>query len=204
MAAALGYSWLIDQYGLPSLPLDTGARLDMRIRGRQKTHTGQQLVDLFEPSYQPEDTLAAQLQFALRYEGVNLQVLALLFAQAGEAELCQWLAGSPSSSYARQACFLYEWLNAKPLPMEDPVSPKTRYVPVVDAELQFCLADGGRISRFRVLNNLPGKRDFCPMVRNTDVLRTLVRKNLHQRTAEVLAAYDPDLLRRAVTDLQGE
>lgn len=206
MAAALGYSWLIEQYGLPTLPLDACARLDTRIRGRQKTQAGQQLVDLFEPSYQPEETLAAQLQFALRYEGVNLQVLALLFnAKAftgtGEAELCQWLAGSPSSSYARQACFLYEWLTDKPLPMEDPVSPKTRYVPVVDPELQFCRAEGERVSRFRVLNNLPGKRDFCPMVRNTDALRALVQKNLHQRTAEVLAAYDPDLLRRAAAFL---
>src|SRR5690606_4042457 len=116
--------------------------------------------------YEPEASLSGQLQFALRYEGVNLQVLALLFEQAGERELNEWLTGTPASSYARRACFLYEWLTGRALPVADVVPAKTRYVPALEPEQQFA-AKGRRSERFKVLDNLPGNPNFCPLVRRT-------------------------------------
>ena len=201
MATPIGYNALITRYHLRALPLLRIARLDASIKGREfRQHAGQQ-IELFEPKYLSDDSLTGHLQFALRYEGVNLQVLALLFAQTGMEDLVRWLTTNPESRYARVACFLYEWLMARELPMADPVSARSRYVLAVAPELQCVSSDGIRSLRFRVINNLPGPREFCPMVTRSEYLKTMQARNLQRLTQETLARYDQDLLRRAAAYL---
>jgi len=132
---ALGYSYLIEQHQLAARPLQVSAHIDTKVKGRQIQHSGVQDILVFEPKYQPENTLVGHLQFTLRYEGINLEVLSLLFQQIGMDELNAWLAESPASSYARRAGFLYEWLTGKELKVNVPA--KERYVDLVDNVLQF-------------------------------------------------------------------
>lgn len=204
MQTPLGYQWLIQQYQLRMLPLDTVALLDSRVAGRLRQQSGGQWQERFGVTYQPEESLVGHIQFALRYEGINLQAIALLFAAQQltiQTALCEWINATPESRYARVACFLYEWLMQQFLPIEDPVSARARYVLVVDEKHQFCLAEGVRISRFRVMNNLLGNSEFCPMVRKTEFLQDIVSRDLQQQTQQVLAAYDPQLLSRAAAFL---
>lgn len=201
MAIPLGYSELISRYQLRTLPLLQVAKMDGSIKGREVRQQGEQRIELFEPKYQPEDSLAGHLQFALRYEGVNLQVLALLFADTGAEDLTEWLTANPESRYARIACFLYEWLTVRELPMADPVSSRSRYVLAVDPEIQCVGADGIKSQRFRVTNNLPGPREFCPLVFRTAFLKKMQEQDLKKLTIETLARYDQYLLRRAAAYL---
>ncbi|MGV3592975.1 MAG: Fic family protein [Gammaproteobacteria bacterium] len=201
MPNLLGYSHLIARYGLRTLPLTEEARLASEIRGRESRQQGGLRLQLFEPKYRPDDTLVGHLQFALRYEGVNLQVLARLFAQTGERELLEWIQQSPESRYARVACFLYEWLTGNQLPIEQPVSARASYVWAVDNALQLALPEGPREPRFRVRNNLPGTWAYCPLVRITPYLQEMLARDLRQLTATTLARYDEDLLRRAAAYL---
>jgi Fic family protein len=204
MLEPVGYKALIEVYGLPVLSLDGYARIDARVKGRQKQHIGGQWVDSFEPSYKPNTGLAGHLQFALRYEGINLQVMALLFTAHQtkvQTALCDWITANPESRYARVICFLYEWLTQQRLSVDDPVSPRARYVLVSNEKHQFCLTEGVRVSRFRVINNLPGKREFCPMVRKSEFLQNMIARDLQQHTQQVLASYDQQLLSRAAAYL---
>jgi Fic family protein len=203
MPTPLGYSELIERYQLRALPLATVAMLDTGIKGRQFRQQGGQQIELFEPKYQPENNLQGHLQFALRYEAVNLQVLALLFARTGEKELVQWLSANPESRFARGACYLYEWLTGNILPIEDPVSPRSRYVALADPALQFVASTSTatRQTRFRILNNLPGPREFCPLIRNTPFLKAMVSRDLRRLTKETLESFDKDLLQRAAAYL---
>src|SRR3972149_3935711 len=195
----IGYARLIETYPLPARQLARSAVLDSAVNGRQTTNTGDFELMRFESKYRPSPTLVGDLQFALRYEGINLEVLALLFAGAGRAELEAWLAAKPESHFARRGAYMYEWLTDNELVAAAP--PKAAYVPAVDEKLQFGLAGGPRNSKFRVIDNLPGNRQFCPLVRKTDYLQTMARKDLKRRTQETLAKYDRDLLRRAAAFL---
>lgn len=201
MPHKLGYGFLIEHYKLRALPLSTYALIDSAIHGRHKRIRAGQWQALFEPAYQPKDTLIGHLQFALRYEGLNLHVMALLFDHAGETELCEWITASPESRYARRACFLYEWITENSLPIDDPVPSRASYVPVVDVDQQFASNPGERSRRFRVLNNLPGSNMFCPMADKSEYLQEMLAKDLKGRTQEVLANYEPGLLRRAAAYL---
>lgn len=201
---SIGYSYLIECYQLEALPLDLVVKIDSAIRGRSTTTIGGQLTLVMEPKYQPESTTVGHLQFALRYEGVNLHVLALLFrcknenvsAEVIEA-LCGWIQGSPGSQYSRRSCFLYEWLTDKQLPIDDPVSARTSYLSAVDERQQFAARTGEKHSRFRINNNLPGSNAYCPLVRKTQFLQEMLEKNLHKLTDETLSRYDEVLLGRA-------
>lgn len=191
----VGYARLIGRFDLPALPLTSIAVIDTAVHGRARSRLGDQEIERFQATYRPADTPEGDLQFALRYEGVNLQVLSLFFAKQGKQDIEPWIAARPDSAYARRAAFLYEWLTCQSLGFE--LSSKSSYVPVIDEELQFGLATGVRNAKFRVIDNLPGNRDFCPLVRRTPYLQTILAKDLKKRTRETLARYDRDLLRRA-------
>ena len=190
----VGYQRLINRHKLSALPLTQVAVIDTRVKGRE-TATDDKLR--FEARYEPEPTLAGDLQFALRYEGLNLEVLELLFTQSGAEPLIAWLRAQPESAYARRAGFLYEWITGKELDV-DPLSSRASYVAVLDETLQFGLGDAGTLNRkFRVRDNLPGTREFCPLIRKTAALREMTQKDLHARAQEALSRYEPSLIRRA-------
>jgi hypothetical protein len=201
MRTNIGYCWLAESYSLPVIDLWQQCYIDTAVRGRQKQDVGGHLIQLFEARYQPEDSLVGHLQFALRYEGVNLQLLSLLFEVADSQQLCEWITESPTSAYARRACFLHEWLTGTRLLVEKPVPAKMRYVDVLETGMQFGTDAVTKDARFRVNDNLPGTRDFCPLVRKTDFLGEMVGKDLRKRTRETLSNYDQDLLRRAAAFL---
>lgn len=195
----IGYNRLIRTYQLPARPLARFAVIDSSVKGRQTTNTGDLELMRFQSRYRPAHTLLGDLQFALRYEGINLEVLALLFAGAGRAELDAWLAAKPESGFARRAGYLYEWLTGNELAAR--AAPKAAYILILDEKLQFGLTGGPRNTKFRVVDNLPGNREFCPLVRKTDFLQAMARKDLKRKTQETLARYDRDLLRRAAAFL---
>lgn len=195
----VGYSRLIEQFQLPARQPMTVALIDSAVRGRQTTTQGDLELMQFESKYRPKPTLVGNLQFALRYEGLNLEVLALLFTKTGRTEIENNLAEQPESSFARRIGYLYEWLTGEEI--KAAVAPRAAYVRVVDETLQFGRADGPKEGKFRVISNLPGNRRFCPLVRKTDFLQEMVRRNLKQRTIDTLAKYDANLLRRAAAFL---
>ncbi len=195
----VGYAHLIEHFQLPARPPATTAVIDSAVRGRQTTENGDHGLMQFQSTYKPDPTLIGNLQFAFRYEGLNLEVLALLFKKTGRREIEKNLAEQPESGFARRIGYLYEWLTGEEI--KAVVAPRASYVPVVDESLQFGLADGPRNGKFRVTDNLPGNRQFCPLVRKTDSLKAMVQKNLKQGTLDTIAKYDSDLLRRAAAFL---
>ena len=95
-SARVGYARLIDRFALPALPLPTIAVIDGAVRGRGQIRLGDQDILRFQPTYRPDDTPLADLRFALRYEGINLQVLSLLFTQRGAQDIQPLLEASRS------------------------------------------------------------------------------------------------------------
>lgn len=201
MQTPAGYQWLIENQSLPALPRASACYIDSSVRGRNEHEQGGQTRYRFSPQYAPDDNWISHLQFALRYESVDLTVLALLFRAVDGKPLCQWLEDYPNSAYARRACFFYEWLTDAELPMQSPVSPKTRYINALDPKMQYCAREGTPSRRFRVTDNLPGTPAFCPLVRRTPALQAMEQKDLKTRVQATLAHYDADLLRRAAAYL---
>lgn len=150
---------------------------------------------MFAPSYAPEESLADQLAFAVKWEGVSLAVLRALFWRVGPAAIVRMVRDKPTGKYTRRIWFLYEWLMGVRLDMPD--SGKVKAVPVVDPERQFAPESGPLSRRHRVRNNLPGTQRFCPMVRRTPELDRFARMRLDAEARQIVGGTRPEIVRRA-------
>lgn len=137
--------------------------------------------------------------FALKWEGVDLAILAGLFKTVPAENVAATVRTKPTGSFARRIWFLYEWLTGRQLDVPDPG--RVRMVPVVDPEQQVALASGTPSSRHKVIDNLPGTRRFCPMIRWTPTLRAAASKGLDARAREIIGRTRRDLVTRAAAFL---
>jgi hypothetical protein len=138
------------------------------------------------------------LEFALRYEGVNLEILKAVYTVADSKELIAYVRERPSGKYARKAWFLYEFLTGRQLDV--PELTHGNYVDLLDSDGYYTLPPV-RSQRHRINDNLPGNAAFCPLVRRTKRLRDYESRTLDKRTQKLLLRYPADLLRRAVSYL---
>jgi hypothetical protein len=116
---AIGYQKLIELYGLS---VREPARFSwVRLKGSERTsklEDGRE-VEIYPPRYDPGEEWQAHLGFALKHEGINLEILAAVLAKAPVRELTAWVKGAPTSRYCRIAWFLYEWICGKTLSIAD-------------------------------------------------------------------------------------
>jgi Fic/DOC family len=195
----VGYNALISRHGLFCVEDRTSSFIATRLGVIDRTERADGSVIVRYPGkYDFDDTLSGHLEFCLKYEGVNLSVLAALFEQRGADELQAWLDNKPGSRYARVCGYLYEWLGGKTLRYKLPAGIDA--VPVLD-EKRYFAAPAQRNRRFAVLDNLPGTAAFCPLVRRTPALRAWIEKDLGANVAQLLASLEPALLERAVNYL---
>jgi hypothetical protein len=206
-ARLVGYSALIEAYDL-GVPLPERLAVVSHQHRRYDTETW----SVFTPRHMPEDTVPGHLAFALRYEGVELAVLHALFSRIGGREIETWVTREPVGRYARRAWFFYEWLMDKKLKLTDATT--GNFVDALDPT-QYYTGPSLPSRRHRVRDNLPGVRDFCPLVRCTTKIekylandwRTEAQKKTVQVHADVLARAAAFLLlkdSRASFAIEGE
>lgn len=195
----LGYAHLIERHALPAMPLRVTCVLNEAQKSRRTFDRGGKSFEEFGPTYRPDDTLFGHLRFALRYEGLNLQVLKLLFDRTGGEEVRDALLAQPGSAITRRLGFIYEWLTGRVLDIPADNSGRRGFVAALDEKLQFGFNPPvpTRNDKYRVIDNLPGTRAFCPLAHRTDYLRKMSALGLAARAAQKLAGYDRQLLMRA-------
>ena len=150
----VGYGHLIAQYGLPARSLPVTRLLVEQVAARRVRERGGETLEEFPRAYRPEPTVLGHLQFALRYEGLNLEVLKLLFDRIGSEEIEGALQRQPANVTWRRLAYLFEWLMGADLPVPDKLATSRRaYVPLLDEKLQFGLAveAGTRIPRYKLI-----------------------------------------------------
>lgn len=190
----VGYAALIDRYAL-KLPLPQQLTA---IAERHQPHSTNEWK-LLSPRHEPVETLFGDLEFAIKWEGVDLSVLAALFKVITDQEVAKIIQSEPTGAYTRRIWYLHEWLTGRPLDLPDPG--KVRAVPIVDAGKQFAMEEGIPSPRHKVVNNLPGTRAFCPMVRRTRLLDQFIAKKLHEHAREIVGRTHIDVIRRAAAFL---
>ena len=149
---------------------------------------------VFPSRYLPEENLYKQITFALKYEGVDLLIFKKLFELLKKTELEEMIQQEIQGQFSRRIWFLYEWLMETKLNLPDL---KTgNLVPVIDEKLQYAI-DGVRSPRHKVINNLPGNQDFCPLIRKTEKLEEYIELNIRQEKSKYLNKVHKDILQRA-------
>lgn len=190
-----GYEELVARYGLVVMP--NWHRSFVAHGGTHRFENNSGITEEVYPSkYWPGDSLGDHLEFALKYDGTNLSILARLFQVVPREEFLAYVQSRPTGKYARRLWFLYEFLTGSVLPLDD--MKQGNYVDLLDSNQYYTTTPARRIRRHRVNDNLPGEAGFCPTVRRTEALRAFQEADLPERCKEVVAAYSPELLKRAL------
>lgn len=189
----VGYGAIIDFYKL-AIPLPENLSI-ISTKNRKYQKNGWKV---FTPVYQPEDSLYKHLLFALKYEGVNLLFFKILFKKIEQQEINDSLQIEPSGNYSRKIWFLYEWLTGETLPIPDMTF--KNFVPLIDEKLQFTIK-GTRSSRHRIINNLPGTPDFCPLIYKTEKLEKYIASNFQLQKKNYLNSIHKDVMQRTASFL---
>lgn len=195
---SVGYLRLIEEFSLPVCDLMARAFLTDRSMASAVTQEG--CVSRIYPRGRMtlEDTWQGHLVFAIKNEGVNLEVLKALFERVPAADVEAFALRHPTSAVGRRIWFLYEFLTGRTLSIAD--VRQGGYVPLVDEALQVACPEGVavRVRRQRIVNNLLGDRSFSPLVRKTDLVKKYTSAKLKAISDELLSKYPVDLLYRAV------
>lgn len=196
----IGYARLILERKLSVLPPH---RLSFVAKGATRViQDGQQERVVYTAQYDPGPTDSAHLEFAIKHEGVNLEVLTAYFRARGldiEGELTQCITATPTGVFVRRLWCLYEWLTGRRLPIKDMTM--GNYQPLLDPG-EYVTHDGTeRFKRQRLVDNLLGVRDFCPIVRRTPALKASEAGNLGAAVSQLVRNYSDDVIRRAVNYL---
>ncbi len=192
-ATLAGYAALISGHGLlvpaPDYLCVIGTRHKRYENGRWR---------IFTPRHKPDDSLHGHLIFALKYEGIDLAVLKALFVSIEPEAIIDIIRSEPTGAYSRRIWFLYEWLCDEKLDIED--ATRGNFVALINDKLQYP-GTARDSKRHRVRNNLPGSREFCPLIRRTETLDRFIGMNLSKVAIDHIGKTHADLLSRAAAFL---
>lgn len=193
---AIGYAELISRLSLPVRPVTNPAEISGSVNRRVDSADRV----LFPRGVAIEDTLVGHLEFALRHEGVNLELIDALFEQLPPQDLLTRLHQAPNGAPIRRACHLWEWLTGRELAAE--ALPAGGYVDLFSPEDYLTAEQPTNDRKFRVRNNALGTADFSPMVRRAGLPSTPSLPDLLDTARETLASVtDASLHERALSYL---
>ena len=139
--------------------------------------------------------ILAHLLFALKHEGVNLQVLAAAMPSLSAAQLAAAFAQTPNGQYIRMLCCLWEHFTGQ-LVMERPVV-TAGYVDLFDPG-KYHTAGSQRDQRWRVNFNGLGTWDYCVTVERTEAIQDALDADVLTATRTFMSGLTTDLMDRTL------
>ncbi len=192
-----GYAFFVRQFDLQVLPhwhiSEVGGSMHQGF-----VETDGRIRDIFPKKYWPGDVQLNHLEFALKYDGINLEILSEVFIKVNIKELVSWINAKPQGQYRRRIWYLYEWITGKQLQINNLTS--GNYIDLLNED-EYYTTQSQMIQRQRIKDNLLGNSQFCPVVRRNNILLKFENSDLAKRCRDILADYSAEFLKRAVSYL---
>lgn len=191
----IGYKAICEMLNLSTIPHYRESYVAMHGRGksiidnRYETH-------IYPKTYALKDDkdLLSNLEFALKHEGINLEIIKGLFFHLDAKTVAERVKQQPTGIYARKIWYLYEFLMQKKLDIPD--SKKLKYINLLD-EKQYYTSKGNKSSRQGINDNMLGNHQFCPFVRRTKKIEEYIQLKLDDEAKKIISQYDTVTIARA-------
>lgn len=191
----VGYTALIERFNLSVLEhyrksfIAPKGRGSVHIENNREIHIYQKTYALKDP-----ENIFEQLEFAIKHDGINLEILQAIFNKISDDDVVCYINNNKSGKYMRIVWFLYEFLTDREVCA--PGLGRLKYVDILDRDRYFT-ANGIKSTRHKVINNLIGTKDFCPLVRKTKKIEKHIANKYDDKATKVASKYDPQLIARA-------
>lgn len=188
----VGYVHLLDLEGIKAIRPTFAAEVRPVTR---KEWIGDTLATPASMAPSADDTLGHVL-FAIKHEGINLQILSQVLPLIPEEEMISAYQGSPTGQYIRKACYLWEAFTKSMLPIT-PDLKGAKHRPLFDPN-DYITTPGVKDSRWRVTFNGLGSLDYCITVRKTEALQVQLDKKLLEQASDFTESLPSDILNRTL------
>ena len=188
----VGYEWLRRELRLTAFELRSSAQ----VRPVTRVMPGDGLLAVPAHVAPLDGDPLDHLLFALKHEGVNLQVLAQALPTIPAERLARALEQTPNGQYIRIACFLWEAFMRQRLPLEPRIA--GRYVNLFDAA-RYVTGPPQRDARWRVSFNGLGSLRWCATVERTPVIEAGMASDILGRAQAFVERLQPTMLDRALS-----
>jgi hypothetical protein len=185
-----GYARLVAHYNLQApLRRATGVSLGS-VRGNRRT---EELLTIHDKRDWPGEDDPAHLDFAMKYEHLDLLLLKKAFDAVDPMQLADYIRRHPHAMSARRLWFLYEWLTGRELSITDLAT--GNYIEALDSEVYYGLRDGAPSRRHRIRDNIPGTPQFTAIARRPAPMDKA--EELASAAKTLVDKTNPETLRRA-------
>lgn len=191
----IGYKAISEQLKLSTVPHYRESYIAKLGRGKTIIENHRE-IHVYPKHYalKNEHDLFANLEFALKHEGINLEIIKALFERMDKKEIIEHIKRQPKGINSRKIWYLYEFLMNDRLNIND--IQKIKYVDLLDSKLYFT-SKAFKSTRHAINDNLLGNNKFCPFVRRTEILEKYIELHLDDKAKQLLTKYDPHLISRA-------
>ena len=188
----LGYTWIKFALHITSEPL-----LTICLQGRENvTVIRDDGVEekYFGIKYTPDNTVMEHLEFALKYETINLSLLTQIFAKIDSLVIIDFIKAKPQGINVRKIGFLFEFLTHQTLNIDFAVGGK--YVPILDESI-YVTGRGVNHEKWKIRNNLLGMSNFCPVILKTLTIQSAMEFDIAKSLLNFQKTYSQSVFRRA-------
>ena len=196
-AKPIGYRWLEIHFDLRTFPHHLVSYQGPN-NERQKIQKEGVVTAIHPGRLKIGEDWLSQLEFAIKHEGIHLQLLRSLFPAVESSLLVEALQNRPTGVYLRKIWYLFEAITKDKLPVPD--LQQGNYVDLLDPE-HYYTSFRERIRRQRINQNMLGDMSFCGIVRKTKKLENFVAADLSKQCQQVIARFPPEMFRRAMNYL---
>lgn len=192
--SAVGYAWIQNDVGAPDFLGPQQARL-APVNRIERLPEGALLVP---NKLAPAPELLQHALFAIKHEGVRLDLLLAALRRIPPAQLVALIQAAPNGVYARKLGHLWEGLHRQHLPGLGDPGVAAAYVPLFDPQTHLVGAPH-RDARWRIEFNGLGDLSFCPVVRKTPALDHLLQKDILGQVQAFARTIGEAMLERALS-----
>lgn len=190
----VGYQELIERFDLRVVPHYRASYVSQKGQRKMLKESSGQEKHIYSKSYAPGDAPLSHLEFALKYDGINLGILKAVFDKTGAEPIRKFVSSNPAGRYARKIWYLYEFLTGDALDL--PNIEAGNYIELLNPDAYFTITPG-RSRRHRILDNLLGDNNYCPTVRKTAFLAQYASKDLSSAAKKITEQFPIDVIQRA-------
>lgn len=192
--SAVGYAWIQQALDTPDFLGAQQARV-APVSRIERLPEGALLVP---PRLAPAQELLAQALFAIKHEGVRLDLLAAALRRIPPEQLAELARSGPNGVYTRKLCHLWEGLHRERLPALDEPGVTAAYAPLFHPR-DYLVGTVRRDARWRIEFNGLGNWSFCPVVRRTPALEQLLERDILAQAQAFAERIGGAMLERALS-----
>lgn len=193
----IGTAWLIERYALKARPLVHSSFIGPKMLRRERADGT--IEEHYIRSYDPGNRALDHLVFALKYDVLDLDIFRKVFRHIPPQQVADFVAETPTGRFARQIGFWYEELTGLEVPLQVRVA--GNYASLLDSDFYVTARKAVRNARWRITNNVVGSGKFLPLIRRTPAIRAAEQTDWRAMISEMLGAFSPDVLHRALSYL---